>query len=208
MSDWELLLQILEDMLTEWPRELTRLARSYVRVRVYEWQCMSPQHGESIIKCTISKREIGTTYVDESSHPNWGFFYLRSTFSLGAGPRRWAVDVSFRRRGDHCRLGIGISRARAEDLHGVWLYPKQNALEIGVGSVRMQFFHYQNKKYRIYLTIEKEKEIARVEFRDCASDAMQLLGTMSLSTLSLDDLYPAVTIVTDGNGCSITLVDE
>ncbi len=206
MNDWGLLLPIMYDALAEWPRELIQLVRSYVRVRVYEWQGISPRHEESIIKCEMNPTEIKTTYVEETNHPHYGVFHLRSKFSLGAGPCRWEIDVSFQRGSQHSSLGVGISRATAEDLHGVWLYPKQNALEIGAGRVRMQFFHYQRKKYRIYLTIEKEKEVVGVEFRDCSSDSAQLLGTMSLSTLSLDELYPAVTIITDGNGCSVTLV--
>ncbi len=207
MSDWELLLQILKETLVEWPRELIWMVQVYVQVRVYEWLDILPKHEDSVIKCTINKSEIVTTYVEESDHPNWGFFEVRSQFALGAGPHRWKIDVTFGRAGIHNRLGIGLSRLN-EALVGFWLYPKRNALEIGSGCVRMQFFHYQRKKYRIYVTIDKENEIARFEFGDESSPSIQSLGTISLSTFSLDELYPTVAMVTSGNGCSITLVDE
>jgi hypothetical protein len=193
MTEWNILLNVIQQSIGHWPRELIPLIAGYLRVRVNEWHYELSGH-QSV---TFKGRHCLVEHADRLQSDGDSTTTLTSKYPVGLGPSRWTIDVDISRWSGLVWLGLEIS-GLPSNWRSHWM---------------KSFNQGEVPKYSLSLEIDRENKVAVFKYRSYSSSAaeMERLASFNLSWVengdNLDTVYPSVMIVGYGE-CTVTLVEE
>jgi hypothetical protein len=189
MSELRTLISLLRESLAEWPKELIPVVANYLKISIHEWNVEAIRDKSVITK--IDKMTI-QTFMRRRLAEYVHYEYAQTKYSLGQGPRRWAIDITYYSQPLSQHMVIGISLL--SDWRGQWAMIRS-----------------QQTPQRIVVEVDEPNGMVLIKISDlvtpdvcseCQLSFSEFYGTK----VAADDLF--LTLGFSTGACWATIVDE